>query len=47
MVTDITEQKKLNPYMTFGESPEATQFIPQNLLKAWASLKIEKKDRLK
>lgn len=35
VVTGITEQRKLNPNVAFGESPEATQFIPQNLPKAW------------
>lgn len=39
-VTDITEQRKLNPKLAFGESPKATQFIPLNLQKAWASLEI-------
>lgn len=47
MVTGITEQRKLNPNVAFGESPEATQFIPQNLQKAWASREIEEKGRLK
>lgn len=46
MLTDITVQGKLNPNLALGESPEATQFIPQNPQKIWASLKIEK-DRLK
>ena len=40
MVTDITEQRKLNPKLAFEESPKATQFIPPNLQKAWASLEI-------
>lgn len=35
VVTAVTEQRKLNPNVAFGESPEATLFIPQNLQKAW------------
>lgn len=46
MVIDITKQGKLNLNLAFGESPEATQFVSQGLQMAWASLKIEKKNRL-
>ena len=44
---DITEQRQLNSKLAIWRKPEATQFIPPNPQKAWASLEIGTKDRLK
>ena len=44
---DITEQRQLNSKLAIWGKPEATQFIPPNPPKAWASMEIGTKDRLK